>query len=240
MRPKPMIEIGGKPILWHILKIYSAQGFNDFIVCLGYKGHAIKDYFLNYAKYNSDFTVDLRTGAVSMHRTASEPWSVTLVETGDTTMTGGRLKRIAPLVGDDAFFCTYGDGVGNVDLKALLDLHRREGRIATVTAAAPPGRFGALRTEGARVTSFTEKPSDGEGTVNAGFFVFSPRVFEYIAGDATSLEQEPMQRLARDGQLSAYRHRGFWQPMDTVRDRRKLDELWNNGNPPWFAGPAGG
>jgi glucose-1-phosphate cytidylyltransferase len=237
LRPKPMVEIGGRPILWHIMQIYSLQGFNEFIVCLGYKGHMIKEYFLNYSTYNADLTVDLREGKVTVHRSVSEPWTIRLVDTGEATMTGGRLKRLEPLLAGETFFCTYGDGVGNIDLKALREVHAREGRIATVTATVPPGRFGALKIDGARVANFMEKPADSEGWVNAGFFVFDARVFGYIAGDLVSLEEEPLRKLASDGQLSAYTHRGFWQPMDTLREKRKLEDIYAAGSPPWFAVP---
>lgn len=237
LRPKPMVEIGGKPILWHIMKIYAAYGVCDFILCLGYKGHIIKEYFLNYSVHSSDISVDLRNGRIEVHRSASEPWTVTLVDTGEATMTGGRLKRIAPLVGNEEFLCTYGDGVGDVDIGRLIELHRREGRIGTVTASIPPGRFGALDIQDDRVAAFTEKPVDGDGWINAGFFVFRPAVFDFIDNDETSLEAEPLQFLAAQSQLSAYRHRGFWQPMDTLRDKRRLEELWASGQAPWKIWP---
>ena len=235
VRPKPMIEIGGRPILWHIMKSYSSWGFNDFIICLGYKGFIIKEYFLNYANHNSDLTIDLKSNRLSFHTTYSEPWSVTLIDTGENTMTGGRLKRIAPLIGDEDFFCTYGDGVGNIDLDALLKLHQKEGRIATVTAAIPSSRFGAIKIDGNSVSAFVERPHEGDGWVSAGFFVFHPRVFDYIDGDTTSLELGPLQKIASDGQLTAYRHEGFWQPVDTLRDKQKLEKMWDTNQRPWLA-----
>jgi len=232
--PKPMIEIGGKPILWHIMKIYSAAGINDFIVCLGYKGYAIKEYFFNYALHMSNITFDFRTGTQKVHQKSTEPWSVTLVETGEATMIGGRIKRILPYVGDDKAFCmTYGDGVGDVDMREVIALHEAGGRLATVTATQPPGRFGSLRMEGNTVTGFQEKPVGDGGWINGGFFVLSPKVGDYIEGDATVWEREPMERLAREGQLSVYRHHGFWQPMDTLRDKMTLEAMWERGNAPW-------
>ena len=234
VRPKPMIEIGGKPIIWHIMKIYSAHGLNDFIVCLGYKGYVIKEYFSNYYLHMSDVTFDMRANSMQVHRANAEPWQVSLVDTGEETMIGGRIKRILPMVGDDAAFClTYGDGVGDVDITATIALHRREGRLATVTATRPPGRFGALVAEGSRVLGFCEKPPGDGGWINGGFFVLSPRVGDYIAGDQTVWEREPMERLAAEDQLSVYYHNGFWQPMDTLRDRRQLEALWSSEKPPW-------
>lgn len=235
LRPKPMVEVGGRPILWHIMKIYAAHGITDFIICLGYKGFQIKEYFVNYRLHDADVTVDLATGSLQFHRSEAEPWRVTLIDTGDATQTGGRLKRVgAHLAGEDAFCLTYGDGVANIDIKALCAFHAAHGRLATVTAVRPPGRFGTLGRAGDAVENFTEKPpGDGAGTINGGFFVMSPKVLERIAGDATVLEQEPLEGLARDGQLRAYDHTGFWQPMDTLRDRMMLDRLWASGEAPW-------
>jgi len=233
-RPKPMVEIGGKPILWHIMKVYAAYGITDFIVCLGYKGHVIKEYFHNYFLLGSDVTFDLKTGTMTLLRQQADAWTVTLVDTGEQTQIGGRIKRILPHVESDEAFClTYGDGVGDVDIRALIDQHRRDGRLATVTAMQPPGRFGAIRYEGRQVLGFQEKPQGDGGWINGGFFVCSPKVGRYIDGDDTVWEREPMERLAADGQLGVYFHKGFWQPMDTVRDRRHLQELWESGNPPW-------
>lgn len=234
VRPKPMVEIGGRPILWHIMKIYAVHGVTDFIVCLGYKGYVIKEYFLNYFLHSSDVTFKLASNEMVLHRAAAEPWSVTLVETGEETQIGGRIKRILPYVGDDEAFClTYGDGVGNVDITAVIDLHRRNRRLATVTATQPPGRFGALRFDGDKVIGFQEKPEGDGGWINGGFFVCSPKVGEYIEGDSTVWEREPLERLAAEGQLGVYFHDGFWQPMDTLRDRRHLEDLWASGEAPW-------
>lgn len=232
VRPKPMIEIGGFPILWHILKIYSAHGINDFVVCLGYRGYVIKEYFANYFLHNSDVTFDMQTNSMSVHQQYAEPWRVTLVDTGKETMTGGRLKRVAPYLDDQTFCFTYGDGVGDVDITAAIAFHHAQKKLATVTAAQPPGRFGLLGLEGSSVTSFHEKPDDG-GWINGGFFVLEPKVLSYIAEDQTVWEREPMQNLARDRQLAAYRHHGFWQPMDTLRDKNLLEELWDTGSAPW-------
>ncbi len=234
IRPKPMIEVGGKPILWHIMKIYHTYGISDFIICLGYKGYIIKEYFQNYLLHTADVTFDFRDGKTTIHEAKAEPWKVTLVETGEETMIGGRIKRILPYVGnDDAFFLTYGDGVGDIDISATLALHRNSGRLATVTAMQPPGRFGALKYDGNRVTGFQEKPTGDGGWINGGFFVLSPKVGSYIAGDATVWEREPMERLAVEDQLSVHFHKGFWQPMDTLRDKRHLEELWASGKAPW-------
>ena len=233
-KPKPMVAIGGKPILWHIMKIYGAHGVRDFIICLGYKGYVIKEYFRNYFMHVSNVTFDIRNNSMELHHTEAEPWRVTLIETGEDTMIGGRIKRILPYVRDDDAFClTYGDGVGDIDIPAVIALHRKEGRLATVTATQPPGRFGALRYDGARVTGFQEKPVGDGGWINGGFFVLSPRVGEYIEGDETVWEREPMERLAAENQLSVYFHRGFWQPMDTLREKRHLEELWTSGKAPW-------
>jgi len=234
LKPKPMIEIGGKPILWHIMKIYSAHGVKDFIICCGYKGYVIKEYFQNYFLHNSDVTFNMRENRMEVHDERSEPWSVTLVDTGDESMTGGRLRRVAKfLSGDDAFFFTYGDGVGNIDVSGTLAFHRAHGRLATLTAVVPPGRFGALVLESNRVTRFQEKPAGDGGRINGGFFVLSPAVIDRIAGDATIWEQEPLSQLASEGELMAYEHQGFWQPMDTLRDRQLLERLWETGHAPW-------
>jgi len=233
-KPKPMVEIGGRPILWHIMKIYAAHGIDEFVICLGYKGYVIKEFFINYFLHNSDVRVDLGRNAVEVLRPEAEPWRITLVETGEKTEIGGRIKRILPYVADDDAFClTYGDGVGDVDITAVIDLHRREGRLCTVTAVQPPGRFGALRFEGNQVTHFAEKPQGDGGWINGGFFVVSPRVAPYIEGDQTVWEREPLERLASEGQLTVYFHHGFWHPMDTLRDRRHLEALWASGKAPW-------
>ena len=234
LRPKPMIEIGGRPILWHIMTLYSRHGFNDFVVCLGYKGYMIKEYFANYVLHNADVTVDLAQGAIEYHATNHEPWRVTLVETGEATMTGGRLKRVARyLDGAEPFFLTYGDGVADVDLTALTTFHRGHGKEATVTAVAPPGRYGALDIRDNIVQRFIEKPPGDNGLINGGFFVLQPSVIDRIAGDDTIWEQEPLMGLARDGQLDAFRHDGFWAPMDTQRDKNVLESLWQSGAAPW-------
>jgi glucose-1-phosphate cytidylyltransferase len=234
LRPKPMVEIGGRPLLWHILKMYGAHGVADFIICLGYKGIQVKEYFVNYRLYDADVTVDLMNGHTTFHRSAAEPWRVTLVDTGEDTETGGRLKRVAPyLAGEDAFCMTYGDGLADVDITALVTFHRAHGRLATVTAVQPPGRFGALERRGSTVRAFVEKPRGDGGTINGGFFVLSPRVLELIEGDQTVWEREPVETLARDGELMAYDHRGFWQPMDTLRDRHYLERCWATGDAPW-------
>jgi glucose-1-phosphate cytidylyltransferase len=232
-RPKPMIEIGSKPILWHIMKIYSGHGITDFIVCLGYKGYVIKEFFANYYLHSCDVTFDLARNAVEVHQSTAEPWRVTLVDTGDATMTGGRLQRVLDYVADEDFCFTYGDGVADVDVGALVAFHREQGRLATVTAVQPPGRFGALEIEGERVTGFAEKPQGDGGWINGGFFVCAPSVIDHIKGDDTVWEREPLERLARERSLAAYFHRGFWQPMDTLRDKIHLEELWAGGNPPW-------
>jgi glucose-1-phosphate cytidylyltransferase len=234
VRPKPMIEIGGKPILWHIMKMYSSHGINDFIVCLGYKGYVIKEYFSNYFLHQSNVTFDLRENKMHVLRKDAEPWTVTLIDTGENTMIGGRIKQILPYLGDDPDFClTYGDGVSDIDITESIAFHRREGRLATVTATQPPGRFGAINFEGSRVTSFQEKPSGDGGFINGGFFVLSPKVGSYIESDATVWEKEPMVNLAKDGQLSVFFHDGFWHPMDTLRDKRYLEDLWSSGKAPW-------
>jgi glucose-1-phosphate cytidylyltransferase len=233
VRPKPMVEIGGRPILWHIMKIYSAHGINDFVICLGYKGYLIKEYFANYSLHMSDVTFDFRKNTTEVHHSHAEPWRITLVDTGDATMTGGRLKRVALYIGDDDFCFTYGDGVADIDITAEVAFHRRHGRIATVATVQPPGRYGAVELDGDRVRGFLEKPKGDGGWINGGFFVLSPRVLPYIEGDATSWEVGPLDVLAEEGQLAAYRHPGFWQPMDTLRDKNHLEDLWNRGIAPW-------
>ena len=233
IRPKPMVEVGGRPILWHILKHYSRHGINEFVVCLGYRGYVIKEYFANYFMHMSDITFDLAKNEMEICQRHCEPWRVTLIDTGEETQTGGRLRRVAKYVGDETFCFTYGDGVSDVDLTALVAFHRRQGRLATLTSVQPQGRFGAIDIEGGRITRFEEKPQ-GDGTwVNGGFFVLEPQVLSYIEGDATSWEREPLEALAREGQLSAWTHRGFWQPMDTLRDKMKLEDLWQRGVAPW-------
>lgn len=234
LRPKPMIEIGGKPILWHILKMYSAHGVNDFVICCGYKGYIIKEYFANYFLHMSDVTFDMANNRMEVHHKHAEPWKVTLVDTGDDSMTGGRLKRVADYVQDEEAFCfTYGDGVSDVDITASIAFHRQHGKLATVTAVQPPGRYGALSMRGDVVQGFTEKPRGDGGLINGGFFVLSPQVLARIAGDGTSWEQEPLAGLAAEGQLMAYEHTGFWQPMDTLREKNLLEELWSSGKAPW-------
>jgi len=233
-RPKPMVEIGGRPILWHIMKIYSSHGIHDFILCLGYKGYVIKEYFANYFLHMSDVTFDMRDNSMKVHQASAEPWRVTLVDTGDETQIGGRIKRILPYVEKDEAFClTYGDGVGDVDITSLIAFHKQEGALATVTAAQPPGRFGALRTDGTRVLGFQEKPVGDGGWINAGYFVLSPKVGRYIENDATVWEREPLEQLAAEDQLRVHFHHGFWQPMDTLRDKRQLEEMWASGRAPW-------
>jgi glucose-1-phosphate cytidylyltransferase len=234
LRPKPMVEIGGRPILWHIMQIYAAHGITDFVICLGYRGWQIKEYFLNYGRLSSDLTIDLASGAVEVLRPAAEPWRVTLIDTGEDTQTGGRLARVGHLLTGEQTFClTYGDGVSDVDIAASIAFHRAHERQATVTAVLPPGRFGALDRQGERVAAFTEKPAGDGGMINGGFFVLSPKVLTRIAGDATLWEQEPLKGLARDGQLMAFDHHGFWQPMDTLRDRDQLQAMWDGGRAPW-------
>lgn len=233
LRPKPMIEIGGKPLLWHVMKIYSAHGINDFIVCCGYKGYVIKEYFANYFLHMSDVTFDMQANRMEVHQNSAEPWRVTLVDTGEQTMTGGRLRRVRDYLGNEDFCFTYGDGVGDVDITALVDFHHREGRLATLTATQPPGRFGAINLDGHDIVSFQEKPLGDGARINGGFFVLSPKVIDYIEADHTVWEREPMERLARDQQMNAYFHNGFWQPMDTLRDKVLLDELWARGTAPW-------
>ena len=234
LKPKPMIEIGGHPILWHIMKSYSAHGVNEFVICCGYKGYLIKEYFANYFLHMSDVTFDMQHNRMEVHERHAEPWKVTLVDTGDDSMTGGRLKRVADYVQDEDAFCfTYGDGVSDVDISASITFHRQHGKLATVTAVQPPGRYGALNMQGQRVQGFTEKPRGDGGLINGGFFVLSPQVLARIAGDSTSWEGEPLTSLAAEGQLMAYEHTGFWQPMDTLREKNLLEELWLSGTAPW-------
>jgi len=234
LKPKPMVEIGGKPILWHILKIYSAHGINEFIICCGYKGYVIKEYFANYFLHMSDVTFHMKFNSMEVHHKKAEPWQVTLVDTGEDTMTGGRLKRVADYVSDGTFCFTYGDGVSDVNISALIQHHRQHGRLGTVTAVQPPGRYGALQFgEECSVTEFQEKPQGDGAWINGGFFVLEPDVIGRIGGDDTLWEQQPLKSLAADGQLTAFHHNGFWQPMDTLRDRQLLEELWNQGQAPW-------
>ena len=233
-RPKPMIEIGGKPILWHIMKIYSHYGINDFIVCCGYKGYVIKEYFANYFLHMSDVTFDMQKNSMEVHQKFAEPWKVTLVDTGDDTMTGGRLKRVADYIQDEEAFClTYGDGVSDINIKELIDFHKAQKLQATVSAVYPPGRFGAIDVQGHKVTSFKEKPKGDGGMINGGFFVLSPAVLSLIKDDSTIWEQGPLETLASNHQIAAYEHKGFWQPMDTLRDKNHLEELWSSGSAPW-------
>lgn len=232
-RPKPMVEVGGKPILWHLMHIYSRAGFDEFAIALGYKQEMVKEYFHSFYSVNNDLTVDLASGATTVRHRMHERWKVHLIDTGAATQTGGRIKRLRDLVGDERFMCTYGDGLASIDVNELLAFHRREGREATLTAVRPPARFGALEIRDTHVHEFTEKPQASEGWINGGFFVFEPTIFNRIAGDETLLEHEPLQGLAREGQLSCFKHDGFWQPMDTARDKRLLEELWTSGDPPW-------
>ncbi|MGH8817698.1 MAG: glucose-1-phosphate cytidylyltransferase [Achromobacter pestifer] len=234
VKPKPMVEIGGRPILWHIMKMYSAHGVNDFIICCGYKGYVIKEYFANYFLHMSDVTFDMANNQMEVHQRHAEPWRVTLVDTGDDTMTGGRLKRVASYVKDEEAFCfTYGDGVADVDISALIAFHRQHGKLATVTAVQPPGRYGALKMEDDLVAGFTEKPRGDGGLINGGFFVLSPKVLPLIEADHISWDMEPLESLARGGDLMAYKHMGFWQPMDTLREKRMLESLWETNKAPW-------
>lgn len=234
LKPKPMVEVGGKPILWHVMKIYSAHGINEFVICCGYKGYVIKEYFINYFQHLSDMTIDLKDNSVEIHQRFAEPWRVTLVDTGEHTMTGGRLKRVARFLNEEQAFCfTYGDGVGNVDITDCIRVHHLSNRKATVTAVHPPGRFGALGINGNKVSDFREKPKGDGAFVNGGFFVLSPSVINYIKDDMTTWESEPLERLAQEDQLTAYFHHGFWQPMDTLRDKMLLDDLWAQGKAPW-------
>lgn len=234
LRPKPMIEVGGRPILWHILKIYAAHGINDFVICCGYKGYVIKEYFANYFLHMSDVTFDMRGNDMIVHEKRAEPWRVTLVDTGDDSMTGGRLRRVREHVKDEEFFFfTYGDGVGDIDITKSIEFHRAHGKLATMTATYPPGRFGALEINDGQVTHFLEKPQGDGGMINGGYFVLSPKVIDYVEGDDTIWEQEPLRRLAADGELMAYEHHGFWQPMDTLREKQLLNTLWDSGKAPW-------
>ncbi len=233
LKPKPMVEIGGRPILWHIMKIYLAHGIRDFVVCCGYKGYVIKEYFANYRLHMSDVTVDMREDQIVFGMNKAEDWRITLADTGDGTMTGGRLGRVADLVRDETFCFTYGDGVADIDIGALLAFHRSHGKGATVTAVRPPSRFGVLEMDGTAVTSFAEKPAEEQGLINGGFFVLEPRALDYLGGDDCIWEREPLEGLARDGELHAFKHEGFWQPMDTLRDRQMLDAHWDAGTAPW-------
>ena len=234
LKPKPMIEIGGKPILWHIMKLYSAHGVNDFVICCGYRGYMIKEYFANYFLHMSDVTFDMRHNDMEVHQRNAEPWRVTVVDTGEETLTGGRLKRVADYIRDEQAFCfTYGDGVADVDITRQITFHRQHGKLATVTAVQPPGRYGALNIEGDRVAGFTEKPRGDGGLINGGFFVLSPRCLDLIADDRSSWEGQPLTQLAEQSQLMAFAHNGFWQPMDTLRDKNHLEALWDSGKAPW-------
>jgi glucose-1-phosphate cytidylyltransferase len=233
-RPKPMVEIGGKPILWHIMKMYSAHGINDFVICCGYKGYVIKEYFANYFLHMSDVTFNMRDNNMEVHNKRAEPWNVTLVDTGEGSMTGGRLRRVAKYVQDEEAFCfTYGDGVGDIDIADTLRFHKEHGKAATLTATYPPGRFGALDIQQRQVMNFKEKPKGDGAMINGGFFVLKPKVLDYLADDSTVWEQSPLINLAEDGELMAYEHQGFWQPMDTLRDKNHLEELWESGEAPW-------
>jgi glucose-1-phosphate cytidylyltransferase len=235
IRPKPMVEIGGRPILWHIMKIYSAHGIDEFVICLGYKGHVIKEYFANYYLQASNVTFDMRSNGMTIHENSAEPWTVTLVDTGESSMTGGRLKRVQKYLGSETFCLTYGDGLSNIDVTKLIEFHRSQGVLATLTAVQPPGRFGAftLGQTKTKIASFHEKPMGDGAWVNGGFFVVEPNVLNYIDGDTTVWEGEPLEQLAKKGELAAFRHEGFWQPMDTLRDKHVLENLWQNGKPPW-------
>jgi glucose-1-phosphate cytidylyltransferase len=232
VRPKPMIEIGGKPILWHIMKMYSSHGINDFIICCGYKGYVIKEYFANYFLHMSEVTIDMTNNSIEVHHQKAEPWRVTLVDTGESTQTGGRLKRVIDYIDDD-FCMTYGDGVGSIDITSLVKFHKSHGKLATMTAVQPPGRFGALEIAGTQINSFLEKPQGDGGRINGGFFVLNPKVLDLIKGDETIWERKPLEILAKDGELQAFSHSGFWQPMDTLRDKNYLEGLWESGQAPW-------
>lgn len=234
LKPKPMIEIGGRPILWHIMKLYSAHGVNDFVICCGYKGYVIKEYFANYFLHMSDVTFDMANNTMEVHQRKAEPWKVTLVDTGEDTLTGGRLKRVSDYIKNEQAFCfTYGDGVSDVDIAALIRFHQSHGKLATVTAVQPPGRYGALERAGDQVTGFVEKPRGDGGLINGGFFVLSPKCLDLIEGDQTSWEGEPLTQLAKKNQVMAFEHKAFWQPMDTLRDKNLLEELWGSGKAPW-------
>ena len=233
VRPKPMVEIGGKPILWHIMKIYAAHGIEEFVICLGYKGYVIKEFFANYHLHTCDLSFDLGHGDIQVHRSSAEPWKVTLVDTGEDTMTGGRLRRVLPYLGDEEFCFTYGDGLADIDITALIAYHHEQGALATVTAVQPPGRFGAVELNGTRVLRFEEKPRGDGAWLNGGFFVLSPEVGHYLDDDQTTWEEGPLRTLTSEGQLASFRHKGFWQAMDTLRDRNQLERLWDSGNAPW-------
>lgn len=234
LKPKPMVEIGGRPILWHILKLYSAYGVNDFIICCGYKGYVIKEYFANYFLHMSDVTFDMVSNEMIVHQRKTEPWKVTLVDTGENSLTGGRLKRIKAFVENENAFCfTYGDGLANINIEKLIDFHQSHGKLATVTAVVPPGRYGALQLKNSKVLGFTEKPPGDGGLINGGFFVLSPRCLDFIEGDTSSWEGEPLAELSEQGELMAFEHQGFWQPMDTLRDKNHLEDLWQSGQAPW-------
>lgn len=234
LKPKPMITIGDKPILWHIMKIYSHHGVNDFVVCLGYKGYVIKEYFANYFLHMSNVTFDIQYNTMEVHHRTAEPWKVTLVDTGEDTMTGGRIKRVKPYLGDEDFCCTYGDGLSDIDIKASIEFHKKHGKLATVTAIQPPGRYGALQIENDAVEAFQEKPAGDGAWVNGGFFVLNPKLIDkYIKDDSMPFEQEPLKGLAKDGELQAWHHKGFWQPMDTLREKNLLEEYWVSGKAPW-------
>ncbi|SKC63699.1 glucose-1-phosphate cytidylyltransferase [Burkholderia sp. YR290] len=235
-KPKPMVEVGGRPLLWHIMKSYAHYGIKDFVICLGYKGYVIKEFFFNYYRHTADLSIDLSTGEHKVLNSQSEDWRVTLVDTGAETMTGGRLKRVAPYLGDETFCLTYGDGLADIDITAEIAFHRSHGRLVTVAAVQPPGRFGVLNVASdGGVTSFEEKPSDEIGWINGGFFVVEPRAIDYVSGDSMPWEQDPLKNIAKDGQLAAFTHQGFWQPCDTLRDKRQLEQLWTSGNAPWAA-----
>lgn len=233
LKPKPMVEIGGRPILWHVMKIYSSHGINDFVICAGYKGYIIKEYFANYFLHMSDVTFDMSNNSMEVHQKNAEPWKITVVDTGDETMTGGRIKRVEDYIGDETFCLTYGDGVGDVDITALIDFHERSGRLASLTGVQPPGRFGAIDLDEDKVLSFQEKPQGDGSWINGGFFVLSPAVLDLIADDATVWEKKPLEKLAQKGELGIYRHEGFWRPMDTLRDRVELESLWDSQSAPW-------
>lgn len=235
VKPKPMVEIGDMPILWHIMKIYSAHGVNDFIICLGYKGYMIKEYFATYVLHRSDVTFDFRTDSMETHQNGTEPWRITLVDTGPKSMTGGRIKRVKKHIGNETFCMTYGDGVSDINIAELIEFHKSKDSLATLTAVKPPGRFGAFKLDKTqdKILSFKEKPQGDGAWINGGFFVLEPTVLDYIQGDATVWEREPMERIAQEGKLSAYKHQGFWQPMDTLRDKNYLEDLWESKSPPW-------
>ncbi len=232
-RPKPLIEIGGMPLLWHIMKTYSSHGISDFVICCGYKGYMIKEYFANYFLHMSDVTFDLKNNEMNVHRKSAESWNITLVDTGINTMTGGRLKKIQKYVDNETFCFTYGDGLANISITELIEFHKNNNTLATVTAVQPPARFGALELDGNKVVSFKEKPPGDGNWINGGYFVLEPGVFDYVEGDSTVWEKEPVENLSKNNQLSAYRHSGFWQPLDTLRDKNKLEDLWSSGSPPW-------